>query len=121
MQHREDAIKSLNNYENQDLIGGYFIDGFHSNGESAIKINSSAVCDIVRKCDELLPSNKLKVMFGAYSPKQLLKLIQLNVDIFDTTYVYLKAMEHCALTFNIDINEKIDDDTEFQINLSDPM
>lgn len=112
-------INSLNNYENQDIIGGYFIDGFHSNGESAIKVNTSAVCDIVRKCIELLPQNKLKVMFGAYTPKMILELVQLNVDLFDTTYAYLVASEHKALTFNFHLDDTLPEENDFLINLSD--
>lgn len=119
--HRQEMINSLNNYENQDIIGGYFIDGFHANGESATKVNDSAVCDIVRKCNELLPLNKLKAMFGAYSPKMLLALIQLNVDLFDTTYAYLSASEHRALTFNFHLDDTLPDKNDFQINLSDTM
>lgn len=118
---RQEMIKSLNDYEDQDIIGGYFIDGFHTNGESAFKVNNSAVCDIVRKCNELLSQNKLKVMCGAYSPKMILELVQLNVDLFDTTYAYLAASEHRALTFSFHLNDMLPEENEFQIDLSDAM
>lgn len=114
-------INSLNKYENQDIIGGYFIDGFHANGKTATKLKNSIVCDIVKKCNELLPQNKLKVMFGAYSPKIILELIQLNVDLFDTTYAYLAASEHQALTFNFHLDDGLSEKNDFQINLSDAM
>lgn len=120
--HRQEMINSLNNYDNQDIIGGYFIDGFHANGDTAMKVNNSDVCDIVKKCNELLPPNKLKVMFGAYSPKMILELIQLNVDLFDTTYAYLAATEHRALTFNFHLDDtSLTAKNAFQINLSDAM
>lgn len=114
-------INSLNNYDNQDIIGGYFIDGFHANGKTAMKLKNSDVCDIVRECNKLLPQNKLKVMFGAYSPKLILELIQLNVDLFDTTYAYLAAFEHKALTFNFHLGDTLPETNDFQINLSDAM
>lgn len=61
-QYREATIKYLNDY--QDIIGGYFLDGFHSNGDTAHQVNENKVCEIVKNCNALLPTNKLKVMLG---------------------------------------------------------
>lgn len=121
---REGAIRDLNAYEYQEIIGGYFLDGFHKNGDSAAKLDSSKVCEVVAKCNELLPPNKLKIMLGAYSPSLVIQLIQLGIDIFDTTYVYLATSNNQALTFRFDINETSSDANEemqFAIDLSDPM
>lgn len=119
--YREAAIKSINEHENQDLIGGYFLDGFHSNAESANQIDSTMVCTIVEKCIKLLPANKVIVMFGAYSPKLVIELIQLGVDLFDTTYAYLFSMNNQALTFNYNVNISVEDNASFAIDLSNPM
>lgn len=111
----------LNAYENQEIIGGYFLDGFHSNGDTAEQVDSNKVCDIVERCNALLPTNKLKVMLGAYSPALIIKLVQLGVDVFDTTYAYLITSANQALTFNFDLNENFEQVSQFVIDLSDPM
>lgn len=110
----------MNAYEDQGIIGGYFLDGFHSNGESAKQIDTPKVCEIVQKCTTLLPSNKLKIMFGAYSPTSVIQFIQLGVDVFDSTYVYLATSTNQALTFSFDVNTA-GQDKQFAIDLSDPM
>lgn len=80
------------------------------------------VCEIVEKCVEKLPANKLKIMHGAYSPALVIKLIQLGVDVFDTTYAYLATSMNQALTFTFDVNRYADDpDLSFAIHLSDSM
>lgn len=98
------------------------MDGFHSNGDTASQIDSNIVCAIVEKCLKLLPENKLKVMFGAYNPALVIELIQLGVDIFDTTYAYLFAMNNQALTFNFNVNStNPENNAQFAIDLSDSM
>lgn len=119
IQYREATIQRLNAYENQEIIGGYFLDGFHSNGDSAHQVDSNKVCEIVAKCNAQLPTNKLKVMLGAYSPTLVIRLIQLGVDLFDTTYAYLITSANQALTFNFDVNAN--HDSPFAIDLSDSM
>lgn len=120
--YRQRSIKLLNEYENQEIIGGYFLDGFHSGGESAKRVDASKVCAIVEKCIEQLPANKPKIMFGAYSPALLIQLIQLGVDVFDTTYAYLAACHNQALTFTFDTNRcASEQESAFAIDLSDPV
>lgn len=122
MQYRENVIKTLNEYEDQDVISGYFIDGFHSNGDTARKIDKTKVCDIVDKCNQLLPNNKLKVMFGAYTPGMILRLVQLGVDVFDTTYAYLASSNNRALTFNFNVAKPVTNGkSTFDINLADEL
>lgn len=122
IQYRENVIKTLNAYEDQEIISGYFLDGFHINGDTASKIDKTKVCDIVEKCNHLLPSNKLKVMFGAYTPEMILRLVQLGIDIFDTTYAYLAASNNRALTFNFNVdNAATTQKSIFEINLADEL
>lgn len=120
--YRQRSIKLLNDFKNQEMIGGYFLDGFHSNGETAKKLDALKVCEIVEKCVVQLPANKLKIMLGAYSPALVIQLIQLGVDVFDTTYAYLAASINQALTFTFDVNHCANDqNSSFAIDLSDPM
>lgn len=120
--YRQRSIKLLNEFANQGLIGGYFLDGFHGNGESAKQLNASKVCEIVEKCIAQLPADKLKIMFGAYSPALVIQLIQLGVDIFDTTYAFLATSMNQALTFTFDVNRNSNVlDSPFAIDLTDSM
>lgn len=113
--YRNHYIKALNNREHQDLIGGYFIDGFHRNGASASTVNESTVCELVSKSLSLVPSEKVKVMLGAYSPLLILRLVQIGVDVFDNTYAFLTTTRHCALTFDFDSGNA----AIYEIDLSD--
>lgn len=120
--YRQRSIKLLNEYENQEIIGGYLLDGFHSCGETAKTLDPLKVCAIVEKCQAQLPAKKLKTMFGAYSPALVIQLIQLGVDVFDTTYAYLATSTNQALTFTFDVNGSVNDvDSSFAIDLSDSM
>lgn len=96
------------------------MDGFHSNGESATHLDTLKVCEIVQRCNTILPQNKLKIMLGAYSPTLVIQLVQLGVDVFDSTYVYLATSANQALTFGFDVNTA-GQESQFAIDLSDPM
>lgn len=121
-EYRQRSIKLLNDYENQEIIGGYFLDGFHSSGETAKQLDALKVCKIVEKCAAMLPVNKIKIMLGAYSPTLVIQLIQLGVDVFDTTYAYLSTSINQALTFTFDVNCSTNELVPpFAIDLSDPM
>lgn len=60
-------------------------------------------------------------MFGAYSPALTIELVQLGIDVFDTTYAYLAASNNLALTFNFDVDTETDVDLQFAIDLTDTM
>lgn len=90
------------------------------NSSSACDVDHKKVCEIVKYCNELLPDQKLKVMFGAYTPALIIQLIRLNVDVFDTTYAYLATTNNQALAFNFNFDQ-IDAEGEqnFVIDLKD--
>ncbi|KAG4076554.1 hypothetical protein HA402_002717 [Bradysia odoriphaga] len=115
--HREEFIKEML-VHNAD-IDGYFLDGFHSNGITATSLQIDSIQDIVQKCNELLPADKFKVMFGPYNPVLMLQLIQLGVDVFDSSYCYLATTHKCALTFGFDLDVKAEN-RDFDMDLSDP-
>lgn len=83
-----------------------------------MKLDEEKVENVVEKCQELLPKEKLKMMLGAYNPSLILKLIRLGVDLFDNTYAYLATTREAALTFNFNINAKSDENL-YEIKLSD--
>lgn len=59
-------------------------------------------------------------MLGAYSPTLIIQLIELGVDVFDSTYVYLTTSKNRALTFNFDVTD-VGQDSQFAIDLSESM
>lgn len=102
----------------QPEVDGYFLDGFHSNGVSAVQCRIDGIRPIVNRCMELLPAEKMKMMLGAYSPLTMLHLISMGVDVFDNSYAYLSSLNNCALTFSL-APESVS--SIFDIDLSDKM
>lgn len=116
LQNREKCIKEII-VDNTD-IDGYFLDGFHNNGITATSLQIDHIKDVVQRCNELLPVDKFKVMFGPYNPVVMMELIQLGVDVFESSYCYLATTYKCALTFSSDEQDKAETH-EFDMDLSD--
>lgn len=116
---REDYIKYLHDYESK--IGGYFLDGFHSGGDSASNLDAEKVKEIVSKCTPLLKEDKMRCMLGAYSPLLITELVRLGIDVFDTSFAYLATQNNQALVFNFDPKETANTPKKLYIDLSDPM
>ncbi|KAL9699427.1 hypothetical protein quinque_002868 [Culex quinquefasciatus] len=55
--------------------------------------------------DPQLPSEKPRFMFGAFTPQLVLELVVRGVDIFDTSYPYLKTQQNRALNFSFDTSD----------------
>lgn len=116
---REIFIRDLESYEDQ--IDGYFLDGFHSGGETATNVTADSVKEIVTKCISLVKEDKLRCMVGAYSPLLIAQMVQLGIDVFDTSYAYLATINDRALIFNFDANDAAKSIGKLYIDLSDPM
>lgn len=116
LKFREEYINEI--VVNNADIDGYFLDGFHSNGITATSLQINNIQEVVQRCNELLPADKFKVMFGPYNPVVVLELIQLGVDVFDSSYCYLATKYNCALTFSFDL-DKTSETHEFDMDLSD--
>lgn len=97
-----EEIKSL-----QDISGGYLIDGLHRNGHDATKIDFQSLKDIVTHSLQAVPTEKLKIMMGAYNPITVLELISLGIDIFDSSFINLVTNTNRALIFNFDLSNPI--------------
>jgi queuine tRNA-ribosyltransferase subunit QTRTD1 len=102
---RKRCIKHLSEYDEQ--IFGYFIDGLHRNGHEATLTDQKALKDIVQTTLENLPENKIKFMFGSYFPHVILELIEMGIDVFDTSFVNVVTNFNRALTFNFDVNDPV--------------
>ncbi|XP_067613430.1 queuine tRNA-ribosyltransferase accessory subunit 2 [Eurosta solidaginis] len=101
---RSDSIKHAKAKGDQhSFVGGYIFEGFHNYGLSATEVDANELTTIMKHCLNELPIDKPKMLPGAYTPPVILELIELGVDIFDTTYAYFAASNHKALTFNFNL------------------
>merc|ERR1712079_900208 len=81
-------------------LDGYFLDGFHNNGESALEMEIDEVIEILK--ESVLPNikeEKPRFFFGMCDPKTILLLIEQGVDFFETSYVYKQTDLGHALSF----------------------
>lgn len=101
-------------------VSGYFLDGFHANGATAMALQIDEIGPIVSRCMELLPGEKVKMMLGAYSPLITVELCRLGVDLFDNSYAYLASVRAVALTFSTDWEKTAGDENvpTFDMDLS---
>ncbi|XP_055629852.1 queuine tRNA-ribosyltransferase accessory subunit 2 [Toxorhynchites rutilus septentrionalis] len=117
MHLREQSIKFLSQFEKD--LGGYLIAGIHSNGSSATEINASSVQQITSSICQSLPQEKVRFAFGAFSPNVLLQLVSSGVDVFDTSYAYLKTQQNRALNFSYDTDEIEVENREMELDMKD--
>ncbi|KAJ8667293.1 hypothetical protein QAD02_008955 [Eretmocerus hayati] len=92
---RENYINFL---KDQPLLG-YVIDGLHTNGISTENITMDQIRAVIEHCLNLLPVDKLKVMIGSWNPAVIMDLVALGIDVFDSSYAYLKTEDAKALVF----------------------
>ncbi|KAK9298936.1 hypothetical protein QLX08_007912 [Tetragonisca angustula] len=99
---KHSSSEALKSSEMLGAIEGYVIDGLHNNGPRVKDIPSKQIKDIVEHTINLLPTEKLKVSMGCWNPLTVLELVELGVDIFDTSYPYIITENLEALTFLCD-------------------
>ncbi|XP_037810133.1 queuine tRNA-ribosyltransferase accessory subunit 2 [Lucilia sericata] len=95
------------------MTGGYIFEGFHSYGLSATEVKSEQIMPIMSHCLKELDMDKPFMLPGAFTPVIMLKLIQLGVDIFDSSYAYCAAANFKVLSFNFDLSKKTTTETPF--------
>ncbi|XP_024881284.1 queuine tRNA-ribosyltransferase accessory subunit 2 [Temnothorax curvispinosus] len=95
LQAREESI----DYLKDKPLAGFVIDGLHNNGPSVQNISSEQIKQVVRHTINLLPTDKIRVSMGCWNPATVLDLIELGVDVFDSSYPYVITEQSQALTF----------------------
>ncbi|XP_058124822.1 queuine tRNA-ribosyltransferase accessory subunit 2 [Anopheles ziemanni] len=99
---REKSVEFLRAAEIE--FGGYLIDGLHLHGPTVQHLNGPAAVSIVTEVCKQLPEEKVRFCFGAFDPRLVVEMIIAGVDVFDTSYVFVKAaQEHRALIFSFDV------------------
>ncbi|XP_055608401.1 queuine tRNA-ribosyltransferase accessory subunit 2 [Uranotaenia lowii] len=114
---REKSVKFLKKFDAD--FGGYLIAGLHSNGGSATELDKESLLDIVSQVCKELPNQKPRFLFGAYTPKMVLELVVRGIDVFDTSYPYLKTKQNRALTFSFSVDEPSVENMETELDVKD--
>ncbi|XP_044732033.1 queuine tRNA-ribosyltransferase accessory subunit 2 [Chrysoperla carnea] len=115
---RQRCIRSLLKNENILSVSGFLIDGIHNNGPELELLNFTEVKPVLDETLKMLPEDKLRSVHGCWNPLAVINLVQMGVDVFDTSFPYIVTERSAALTFNYrpsdgEISEK------FEINLRD--
>lgn len=100
---------------NNEILKGFLIDGLHNNGPEVEFIPFDEPKTIVEYVIDNLPADKLRVVQGCWNPLVIIKLVQLGVDVFDTSYCNLVTERSSALVFSTDLH--CDDNHPYEINL----
>ncbi|GLV32056.1 uncharacterized protein CBL_11988 [Carabus blaptoides fortunei] len=112
---RDLCLKAILKHE--DKFGGYLITGLHNNGPELEFLPFGEVQPIVEHVINQLPERKFRIVEGCWNPVDVIKLIRLGVDIFDTSYIHLLVERTSALTFTFDSDNKTLNN--YEINLTD--
>ncbi|KAH0946504.1 hypothetical protein HN011_003238 [Eciton burchellii] len=98
LQAREEFIS----YLKDKPLTGFVIDGLHNNGPEVQDISSEQVKQVIKHTINLLPVDKVKASMGCWNPVTVLDLVELGVDIFDSSYPYIITEQSQALIFLCD-------------------
>ncbi|XP_060519296.1 queuine tRNA-ribosyltransferase accessory subunit 2 [Cylas formicarius] len=85
---------------NDSHVDGYLIDGLHNNGPEVEFLPFDEVKEIVDCVLEKIPSGKIRLVQGCWSPVNILRLVKSGVDMFDTSYCVILTERSAALTFS---------------------
>ncbi|XP_019874111.1 queuine tRNA-ribosyltransferase accessory subunit 2 [Aethina tumida] len=97
-------------------IQGYLIDGLHNNGPEIEFLPFLELKPIVELIMKTIPESKLTCIQGCWNPVNIIKFVQLGVDLFDTSYCKIVTERAAALTFSMDLEGEVE---EYEINLRD--
>lgn len=87
---------------------GFFIDGFHENGVTALDMDVQATKDLIRhSIIPNVPENKPRFFLGMCHPNVILALVKEGVDFFETSYVYHMADKGCGFTFSNTLDKEL--------------
>ncbi|XP_014215134.1 queuine tRNA-ribosyltransferase accessory subunit 2 [Copidosoma floridanum] len=98
LQARAESIKHM---EGKELLG-CVIDALHRNGIETQGITIDQVKPVIEHSLNLLPVDKLRVLNGCWNPSTILDLVNLGIDVFDSSYAFLMTEEKKSLTFLCD-------------------
>ncbi|XP_075230202.1 queuine tRNA-ribosyltransferase accessory subunit 2 isoform X2 [Lycorma delicatula] len=98
MKVRELSVNNLNLHA--DILSGFVISGLHYNGPDVKSISLESIVPIISQTLELLPDYKMKVIHGCWRPDVVIGLVNLGIDLFDSSLVDVVTDRYNALTFH---------------------
>jgi queuine tRNA-ribosyltransferase subunit QTRTD1 len=111
---REKYINTM--FEDVKDVDGFLLDGLHNNGPEAEFLEFNEIEPIIRCILNKLPVEKLRVVQGCWNPVNVINLVELGIDLFDTSYCHILTERSAAMTFAI---ETTDQTNTYEINLRD--
>ncbi|XP_014246428.1 queuine tRNA-ribosyltransferase accessory subunit 2 isoform X2 [Cimex lectularius] len=117
---RKDHVK----YMLEKPVSGFSIEGLHNNGADVEKMDYEKCNMVLEEILNILPEDKLRIVPGCWKPQQVLKMVELGVDMFDSSFPFIVTERMCALTFSwksipLDVSEVPSQNVEEEINLRD--
>lgn len=89
----------LGEEEEEALVSGYALQGLHTNGPEAELLTSAQVTELAGTSLESLPEGRVRQAGGGWSPEVVVSLVELGVDVFDSSFPHLVTQRNGALTF----------------------
>ncbi|XP_014279885.1 queuine tRNA-ribosyltransferase accessory subunit 2 isoform X2 [Halyomorpha halys] len=107
-------------------VDGFIINGLHNNGPEVEKLDLKKVVPILKAVLKHLPKEKPRIIHGCWRPESILEMIDLGIDIFDSSLAYVVTERKSALIFQyfeIPVEEcrteSFDECSAIEINLED--
>ncbi|KAG0719185.1 Queuine tRNA-ribosyltransferase accessory subunit 2 [Chionoecetes opilio] len=80
-------------------VCGYVVQGLHTSGPEVERLTPGHVTELVRTSLECLPEGGVVQAGGSWSPALVVSLVELGVDMFDSSFPHLVTQRNGALTF----------------------
>lgn len=112
LKSRKKCIETIT--PNSNDVGGFLIDGLHNNGPEVEFLPFDEIQGVIKYVIENISSDKLCAVQGCWNPITIVKLVQLGVDLFDTSYCRILTERSAAMTFAIEEDENCD---MYEVNL----
>ncbi|XP_067009590.2 queuine tRNA-ribosyltransferase accessory subunit 2 [Anabrus simplex] len=83
----------------QSPVSGFVIDGLHCNGPEVENLSFEDVKTVIENTLKYLPEDKFRVVQGCWNPEVVLDLVELGIDVFDSSYPFVVSERGSALVF----------------------
>ncbi|CAH1389585.1 unnamed protein product [Nezara viridula] len=107
-------------------VDGFIINGLHNNGPDVEKLNLKKVAPLLEAVMKHLPEDKPRIIHGCWRPEHVLKMVDMGIDIFDSSLVYITTERKSAFIFQYfevpveeSRTESFDECSILEINLED--
>lgn len=85
--------------EDDSVVSGYALQGLHANGPEVELLTPRKVTDLARISLETLPEGRVRQAGGGWNPAVVVSLVEVGVDLFDSSFPYLVTQRNGVLTF----------------------